>query len=272
MPLPDFVIAGAMRSGTTSLFRYLGAHPQIFMAPKELGFFTDHFAEGAEWYRRQFGPALEGQHLGEATADYLARNSAMQRIAEFAPDVKLIASLRNPVDRAWSHYLLLRERGKETRSFTTAIDEELQTIAADGPEATGVIYTLHGLYDVHLERAFDLFPRRQIFVSVFEQMTADPAATYRMVCDFLDVDPDFVPPLLGEPVNRYVKFRSLRLREVSKRLPGPAGRVLARINTRRYAASPQLPEVERRRLAAFYAERVMAVERLLGEPIPQWQL
>ncbi len=272
MPLPDFVIAGAMRCGTTSLFRYLGAHPEIFMAPKELGYFTEHFAEGTEWYRNHFSAAHDGQRLGEATADYFARNSAMQRIAESAPDAKLIASLRDPVERAWSHYLLLRERGKELRSFATAIDEELKTIAADGPEAPGVIYTLHGLYDVHLERALDLFPRRQIFVSVFEQMTAAPAATYRRLCDFLDVDPNFVPPLLGEPVNRYVKFRSLGLREVSKRLPGPAGRVLARINTRRYVARPPMPEVERGRLAAFYAERVSTVERLWGEPIPQWRL
>ncbi len=98
--LPDFLIIGAMRSGTTSLYRYLGAHPEVFMTPKELQFFTEHFSRGLDWYRRQFVTAGHRSVLGEATADYLARESAMQRIAHTLPTVKMIASLRNPVDRS----------------------------------------------------------------------------------------------------------------------------------------------------------------------------
>jgi hypothetical protein len=270
--IADFVIVGAMRCGTTSLYRYLGAHPEVFIAPKELGFFTDHFTDGIEWYQQQFAAAGEGQLLGEATADYLARNSAMLRLAETLPDAKLVASLRSPTERAWSHYLLLRERRKETRSFGKALDDEMARIAADGPEAPGVIYTLHGLYDVHLERALALYPRRQIFVSVFERMVADPAASYRALCDYLGVAADFVPGNLGEPVNPYVTFRSLRVRDLSKRLPGPVGRVVARINTRRDASNPLLPDAEGSRLREFYADRIVRVEELLGEPIPEWRV
>jgi hypothetical protein len=94
------------------------------MAPKELGFFTDRYDEGLDWYAAQYAAAAPHQLWGEATADYLARPSAMNRIVATLPEAKLIASLRNPVDRAWSHYLLLKERGRERRSFAAAIEEE----------------------------------------------------------------------------------------------------------------------------------------------------
>lgn len=271
MGLPDFVIAGAMRCGTTSLYRYLGAHPEVFIAPKELGFFTDHFDRGIDWYRDQFSQATPVQRLGEATADYLARNSAMERLAATAPGTKVIASLRNPVDRAWSHYLLLKERGKEDRTFAAAIDDELRTIESSGPESPGVIYTLHGLYDVHLERVFRLFPQAQFHASIFERMAADPHTAYRDLCEFIGIDEDFVPPRLGEHVNRYVTFRSLRVRDLGKRLPGPVGRIVARLNTRTDVTKSEMPTAERHRLSEFYAPRIAAVESLIGQPLPEWR-
>ncbi len=270
MPLPDFVIVGAMRCGTTSLYRYLGDHPDVTMAPKELGFFTEHFDRGLGWYETQFD-AKPAQLRGEATADYLARDSAMQRLASTAPHAKLIASLRNPVERAWSHYLLLRERGKETRSFAAALDDELARIATDGPEARGAIYTLHGLYDVHLQRALALYPRDRLLVSVFERMAADPASSYQSMCRFLGIDADYVPQRLGKPINRYVTFRSLRVRDRTKALPSPIGRIVARLNTRRHTQPPTLPPSERERLQEFYAPRIARVEQLMGQPLPEWR-
>lgn len=267
----DFVIAGAMRCGTTSLYRYLGAHPEVFMAPKELGYFTDHFDRGPDWYDAQFATAAPQQVLGEATADYLARDSAMRRIAATLPDVKIVASLRDPVGRAWSHYLLLRERGRETRTFAAAIDAELETIDRRGPESPGVIYTLHGCYDIHLDRAFQLFTPDRVFVGIFERMKSDPARTYAETCRFLGIDTTFVPENLGERVNRYVTFRSIRVRNLAKRLPAPAGRVVARLNTRRSVSNPPMPDADRKRLSDFFAERIERVEELLGAAIPEWR-
>ena len=268
--LPDFLIAGAMRSGTTSLYRYLGAHPAVFMAPKELGYFTDNFPSGPDWYRAQFASARPGQLLGDATADYLARGSAMKRIAETSPDVKLVASLRNPVERAWSHYLLLAERGREERSFATAITEEMRLIEQQGDKAHGAFYLYHGLYDSQLERAIQLLGRDQVHVVVFERMIADPSSTYRSLCSFLDIDPDFQPDNLGTKVNPYVTFRSLRLRRLSQRLPGPAQRPLARLNTRRQVAPPRLDQTQRDRLDSFFAPRVERVTALLEDTLPEW--
>lgn len=268
--LPDFLIIGAMRSGTTSLYRYLGAHPGIFMAPKELQFFTEHFDAGLAWYRTQFAAAGERQ-AGEATADYLARQSAIERIAATLPDVRLISSLRSPVDRTWSHYWLLRERGREERPFDTVIESEIEAIRTGNGDAPGIIYLPHSRYDVHLERLTERFPADRLHTVVFERMAADPERTYRELCRFLDVDENFVPPGLGRQVNRYVTFRSLRVRRVSQSLPQPLARLVARANTRTSGSYPELPESTRTRLNEFFAPTVASVEELIGQGIPEWR-
>ncbi len=269
--LPDFLVAGAMRSGTTSLYRYLGAHPAVFMAPKELGFFTDHYTSGLEWYSEQFANARPDQLLGDATADYLARASAMERIGETLPGTKLIASLRNPVERAWSHYLLLSARGREKRSFPEAIDEELRLIRKEGDNAAGVYYLYHGLYDTQLERAIRLLGRERVHVVVFERMASDPESIYRSLCSFLEVDTGFRPANLGTKVNPYVTFRSVGVRRLGKRLPGPLGRLVARLNTRQHSAPPQMDQSQRERLDSFFAPRIEGVAAILGDDLTEWR-
>ena len=113
-------------------------------------------------------------------------------------------------------------------------------LATEGTGVDSFLYPLHGLYDVHLRVVLDLFPRDQLHVVVFETMVAEPLAVYASVCEFLGVDPAFVPRSLGRPVNRFVGFRSLRVREASKRLPNPLGRLVARLNTRLDVEYPAL--------------------------------
>jgi len=268
--LPDFMVIGAMRAGSTSLYRYIGAHPDVYVAPKELQFFTEHFDRGLDWYAEQFSEAPHGTRLGEATADYLARKSAMTRIAETLPDVKLIASLRNPVDRAYSHYGLLTARGRETRTFAQAIGEEIDLVDRHGDTADGVIYLSHSMYDVHLARLGQLFSTEQLFVSIFERMVDDPQAAYAAICRFIQVEDGFVPEILGRRVNPYVTFRSLWLRDAARTLPTPLGTLIARLNTRR-GSSPEPPDqgtVDE--LRNFFAPRIAAVERRLGIDLPEW--
>lgn len=269
--LPDFIIAGAMRSGSTSLYRYIGAHPQVFVAPKELQFFTERFGEGIDWYAAQFAAAPQETVLGEATADYLARNTAMMRIHEVLPDVRLVASLRNPSDRAFSHHGLLAARGKEKRSFAAAVGDELNAVARSGESASGIIYLSHSMYDVHLERVLRLFGREQLLVTVFERMIADPASTYAALCRFLGVDDSFVPRILGKPVNPYVGFRSLRVRTVAQRLPKPLATAVAKLNTKSGAVADPPDEATWRRLGEFFAPRIERVEELLERPLPEWR-
>lgn len=269
--LPDFVIAGAMRSGSTSLTRYLGSHPDIYLAPKELGFFTEHYDRGVDWYRGQFADIGRARLCGESTADYLARGDALQRVSQVVPEAHVIASLRNPVDRAWSHYWLQKERGKDPRTFEDAIDFELSAIARQGPTAEGVFYIFHGLYDLQLEHALGLFSKEQLTIIVFERMVDDPVSVYQSVCRRLGVDENVIPEIVGQQINPYVQFRSLSARSISHRLPGVMRRVVARLNTRRHVNYPEIPPVARERLSEFFAPRIERVESILGETLHEWR-
>ena len=143
----------------------------------------------------------------------------MTRLQDTLPEARLIALLRNPIDRAWSHYWLLRARGRETRTFKEVIETEMRTLGGSGAGADGFLYLQHGLYDLHLRVVLDLFRRAQLHVVILEEMVADPLGVYTSVCDFLEIDPTFEPPSLGKPVNSFVAFRSLSARESAKRLP-----------------------------------------------------
>jgi len=267
--IPDFLIVGAMRSGTTSLYRYLGAHPEVFVLPKEFQFFTKHWSRGLEWYADQFPRSAEGLTLGEATADYFARESAMTHISAAVPGVQLIASLRNPIERAWSHYGLLSERGQEPRSFSAAIDDEIALYSEAGATAEGLIYLGHSMYDHHLERCFGLFDRDQLHVIVFEDLKERPGPVYAELCRYLGIDDRFVPEKLGQPVNQYVTFRSLRVRKLTQSLPAGPARLLGRLNTRRDLA-PDIPRDVRDRLREFFLPHVERIEDLLDRPLDRW--
>src|SRR5688572_14326389 len=112
--LPDFLIVGAMRSGTTSLHKYLQAHPDVFVASgKEVHFFDRRYGRGLDWYRSRFAGVTTERVVGEATPAYMYDENAIARIAHDLPDARLIVVLRNPVDRAYSHYWRNRSRGRE---------------------------------------------------------------------------------------------------------------------------------------------------------------
>jgi hypothetical protein len=142
--LPDFIIIGAQRCGTTSLYNYLTQHPLILSAlRKEVHYFDNNFHKGVSWYQAFFplislrnGYAkilsIDNSHLtGEATPYYLFHPLTPKRIAGLLPQVKLIVILRNPVDRAYSHFLHATRMGFETLSFKEAIAREAERVAAE---------------------------------------------------------------------------------------------------------------------------------------------
>ncbi len=132
--LPDFLIIGAQRCGTTSLFRYLERHPSILPAAvKEVHYFDDRFPRGDSWYRSHFPLSLRmrGHQTGEASPYYLFHPHVPRRVAEILPSAKLIALLRNPVDRAWSQYHHERRFGFETATFEEAIERETERLAGE---------------------------------------------------------------------------------------------------------------------------------------------
>jgi len=134
LQMPDFLIIGAQKCGTTSLYRYLIQHPQIEPAiKKEIHYFDLNYNKPIQWYLNQF-PALKTQSdriTGEATPYYIFHPHAPYRIKEHMPDAKIIVLLRNPVDRAYSHYHYAVERYGETLSFEEALDIENERLAGE---------------------------------------------------------------------------------------------------------------------------------------------
>jgi hypothetical protein len=147
--LPDFLICGAQKAGTTALTFYLRNHPGIFIPwKKELHFFDAdfNFNKGLDFYTRQFAGASQAQVTGEGTPIYMYLNKIPGRIAPALPGIKLIFILRNPVDRAWSHYWDSVKRGKEEMSFEHAINLEEDRIIKDEVSKRFFSYLDRGKY------------------------------------------------------------------------------------------------------------------------------
>ena len=197
-PLPDFLILGAQKAGTTALYAYLRWHPEITGPSfKEVSFFDRHYAKGERWYRAHM-PVRRRSLVGEASPSYLFHPLAPERVAGMLPGARLIALLRNPVDRAFSHYQHEVALGREPLSFEDAVDREDERMQSElermlrDPSYFSLAwwnytYIARGRYAEQLERWFAAFPREQLLVLFTEQLSADTAATYRRVLDFLGV-------------------------------------------------------------------------------------
>ena len=205
--LPDFIIIGGQKCGTSSLYHYLVQHPCVAPAQKkEVHFFDLSFHRGLLWYRARFAPVwsrwlaqVRGQRFvtGEASPDYIFNPHASRRVFQTVPQVKLIALLRNPVDRAYSRYHRAVEKGRESLSFEEAIQKEAQRprdkkarLLLNGNYRSAVRsenYLARGIYADQLEAWLSLFPRRQILILKSEDFFADSSATLERVFRFLDL-------------------------------------------------------------------------------------
>lgn len=208
--LPRLIIPGAMKAGTTSLFAYLEGHPQL--APsheKEVHYFDMNFHRGPGWYARQFqrpqGHAAAAPLLPfESSPYYLFEPRVPARIRELVPDVKLVILLRDPVDRAFSHYHNNRRLGRENLSFEDAIDAEEERLAGEeerllsDPRAVSLVhkrysYLRRGLYAEQLLRWRACFPAEQLLVVDAGRLFADPRGVLAEVLAFIGADP-WEPP------------------------------------------------------------------------------
>ncbi len=269
--LPTFVIAGAMRSGTTSLNGYLREHPDIVMSqPKEVHFFDVHYDKGLDWYSGHFDGAEAATAVGEATPDYLFDPQAPGRIAATLPGAKILVMLRDPVDRAYSHYWHNVARDKERLTFAEAVAAEPSRLAA-GPESRAIYsYAERGRYLPQLRRLLDAFPDDRVLIQSFDELEDRPQAIYARTLAFLGVDTGFVPESLGRPINSYVRFRSTRVRTAAKRLPPQLRSVVGRLNQVRTEPYPEMPTEVRRRLADDFGAFNEGIADLLTGAIPTW--
>lgn len=199
-PVPNFLVIGAGKSGTSSLYQYLVEHPQILSATeKELHFFNRDFEWGFDWYRWQFPhiPQNSGLIAGEATPWYYCTFQAARKVKSLLPDVKLIVVLRNPVDRAFSNYQMTYNMGIESRSFSESISRELDCLKDISDFYTPTPdywqqskpYLLFGLYFYFLREWLKEFPREQLLVIKSEDLKNRTQETANLIFEFLGVEP-----------------------------------------------------------------------------------
>jgi hypothetical protein len=231
--MPDFLIIGAQKCGTSSLYQYLTKHPLIepaqdfFDSSKEVRFFSRHYSKGIIWYRRHFPSylykkyfkKLYGQELitGEATPSYVFHPHAPRWIYNTIPNVKLIVLLRNPIDRAYSHYQHAFRIGKETLTFEAALDAESERLSGEREKMIKnencrsfnymyYSYLARGIYADQIEVFFNFFKENQILILNFETFFSSPNVYFKNILEFLQI-PEWKPmEFKKHNVGRYQKL------------------------------------------------------------------
>ncbi len=207
---PSFIVIGAHKCGTTSLFKYLGEHRRVRKpVTKEIHFFDRHYGNGGEWYENQFPkPGLlsgDGSITGEATPAYLYHPLVPARVHAMLPDAKLIAILREPAARAMSHWRVARRKGwDDAATLADAIDREPERMALHAERmaadpayvADGFFrhaYLSRGCYAEQIARWLEHFPREQLLVLKSEDMFGHPLKTWERACRFIGIESDHPP-------------------------------------------------------------------------------
>lgn len=288
--MPNFLIIGANRSGTTSLYLYLREHPEVFMPDrKEPHYFVAEqlstlrvpAARAAirdrASYERLFSKAGDRPARGEASTAYLYFDGAADRIkAELGERVRLLAVLRQPADRAYSAYLLQKREGLESASdFAEALRLEPQRIR----RGEGGRYRDFGYYGEQLSRYYRVFRREQVRVYLYEELVRDPVAVAQDAFTFLGVDPTFKPSTSvaanpgGIPtrslVAALVGWRS-PLRPVLRVLPPRARERLKEAVGRRVLVRPPLEPALRADLTRGFEQDIRLLARLIERDLSHW--
>lgn len=263
MTLPNFLIIGAPRCGTSWLHRCLVDHPEVAMAKvKEVNFFNSYknWSRGVEWYESFFENCESATAIGEATPGYFPSLDATERMTKVVPNAKLIAVLRNPIDRAYSMFWLGRGCGEYADlSFEQAIIEHESLLNP-------------GLYTDHIERTLKFYPRDQLLILLFDDLKHNDADHVKKVFEFIGVDPEFSPSMLGKTFNAVLFprtqhfLRQIRLHWFIKllkkvRVDQPLRRLHRASGKQAY---PPMAESTRDQLRQFFTEPNRRLEDLLN--------
>jgi hypothetical protein len=294
---PNLFLVGAPKCGTTALYRWLGSHPEVFMCRKE----PHYFGSDQVWrfgprrtldsYLRLFADATSQRYLGDASPWYLYSQLAAREIHAMAPDARILAMVRNPVDQMHSHHSQgLRYALEELDDFEAAIDAEAdrkegRRIPALCKFPPGLFYRDVADLAPQLARYFDAFGRDRVHVVVHDDLERDAGAVYRQVLEFLEIDPDHRAELGVVNPNRRV--RSRRVVEFFARPPGAAraiARALIRDETRRQDVRnrvrrltlrveprPPVDPALRARLQRELDPKIRALEALLDRDLSAWR-
>jgi hypothetical protein len=276
MTLPNFLVIGAQRAGTTLLHQVLEAHPEVYVPyrRKEVHYFDWYYDRGIRWYEKFFpssARAIQYHAIGEVTPDYLFEESVPRRIKQTLSDCRFVVSLRNPVDRAYSWYLYLVRRVAEPRGPQKFFTENGEAL-------------IRGLYSQQLERYFTFFPRSSFLILIFEDLVRNPAPNLEQLASFLNLSHVWPDPvtLVRDPFNasevprfRVAFKRAQKLGQVFTRHDLDwVVRLARRTGIPRVLGSgspgPSLPVSTRAWLEDYYREEVLRLERLLERDLEVW--
>ena len=272
--LPNFLIIGAQKAGTTWLAKCLGEHPDVFIPEiKEIYYFDRYYDKGLDWYEAYFEPWSGEKAIGEGTVGYIRSTTSPGRIyATLGPDVKLIASLRHPVERAYSAYRMHLSRGEipYDMHFRTFVREDVRTNLSQST------------YTPQLERYLSYFARENLLVLIYEEIYQDAQKTLDDCARYLGVAPGFTPLSLGNRVNNSVDVSIMHnqvwgLRRAIKGLPPAIEKPLAKAGRRIFDYLPKkrrwgpLDADLKAELSRDFAADIEQLERLLDRDLDIWR-
>jgi sulfotransferase family protein len=274
--LPNLLVIGAMKCGTTSLHYYLDQHPDIAMSKvKEINFFLEghgHWDKGVPWYESHFDGSAEVR--GESSTSYTKypqRSGVPERMRSLLPDAKLIYILRDPIERTVSHYLHAYHRSREKRP----IAEALRSLS-DNP------YVDPSRYHMQLERYLEHYPLSQILILTTEELREAPQVTLGRAVEFLDLAPVRFEALTkanvserrgrNNPLSRLSE--TYRAKRIARSFPQPVIEVVKFVNARlsRKVQRPSLDPETRRALVDFLRDDVTRLRALTGNSYEKWSL
>ncbi len=272
--LPNFLVIGASKAGTTSLYEYLRAHPQVFMPDlKEPQFFPEEFNwhRGLAWYEQLFDAADGALAIGEASTTYTRyphSKGVADRVAKVIPDARLIYLVRHPVERMLSQYQQHIQHGWER-------------LPAEQAFRANPIYLNYSRYAMQIEQYLEHFPRKQLLVVTSEEMAAHRAKTMGAIFEFLGVDPRWRPPNLDRDFNvTERKRRPLRVDATLRRLPGygflarvtplPLRKLKYQVTTRAVVRRPRISDEFRRETEEQLRDDVRRLRDHLGPGFDGW--
>jgi hypothetical protein len=280
-PRPSFLFIGASKSGSSWFFEILREHPQVFVPTnKATFFFSDYYAKGIAWYEAFFAKASREKVVGEVCHDYLASPEALRRIRAYQPDMRLVCCLRNPYARALSSWRFFRRNG---------MDEP--TLAAQGQRDPSVFD--QGYYATQLSVLYSIFPKDQVIIFFFEELSGAPQAVAQRLYEFIGVKPDFLPPSLYKRVNVNAKPRSRMVARLvqyihnqswkrSHNLSNLIGHIKQIRPLRRFVRATLYKETEssadwREHIGEFpdeilarYESEISGLENMLGKDLADW--
>lgn len=295
MTMPNFIVLGAGKAGTQSIYNYMMDHPDIYMSPtKETNFFAldgqpnfqgppdpinqYSIAELAE-YQAQFRGVTTERAVGEISPLYLYSAIAPQRIKHTLPDAKLIVILRNPIDRAYSCYLFLRARLTETiTDFDKALQAEQERIDKNWPWPWH--YKSLGFYHEQLQRYYDLFEPEQIRVYLYKDFKANNVSVMQDMYEFIGVDKTFVPDVSlqynfsGLPKNKVLQYVLTGPNPIQTALkpllPTKFRRKLVSKVKKKNLTKPSLQPEIRQQLVEVYRDEILKLQKMLNRDLSHW--